>query len=714
MKKAKMHTPNLTQENIARIRELFPNCVTEIKDPDAKPDAEVTVKYAIDFDLLKQELSGQIVEGPVERYQLNWPGKREALLAANAPIAKTLRPVREESVNFDTTENLFIEGDNLDALKLLQETYLGKVKMIYIDPPYNTGSDFIYNDDFAENSDEYLVRSNQKDEEGNRLIANSESNGRFHSDWLSMMYPRLKLARNLLSDDGVIFISIDDGESANLKRLMDEIFGEQNFIDTISVEMSTTSGPKTVNAQQGTIVKNTEFVHVYKKTASFDVMPHIPLLDGIDSFDTHYSIWLNEDGTLGRLSDAMLADEQLGPVIRRYGLLDRDGFSIKNIDKLLVVTDEAKAFINRNLMKIARIDRPPVSAEGRSTEVGRWVTFKADHRTYLLTTLSNGTLQALMPLSLNYRMSDDYKPRFGRTVIRGDLWKGFHQDMGNVAKEGTMPFANGKKPVRLIKQLIKWSNIQANGVILDFFAGSATTAHAVMQLNAEDGGNRKFILVQLPEECDPKSEAYKAGYKTIADIAKERIRRAGKKIQEQLNTKDAPAPKKEKKADGEGLFDAGVVEDGTDPETARNASASRQLDIGFRVLKVDSSCMADVYYTPDQTNQDQLTGLVENIKPDRTEEDLLFQVLLDWGVGFSYPIVRERIEKLDVFFVGGNSLAACFAKDGRITEKLVEQIAERSPMRVVFRDAGFKSDSVRINVEQIFKQKSPKTEIRTI
>jgi adenine-specific DNA-methyltransferase len=669
MEKLKMHSPNLTQHNIARMRELFPSCVTEAKDVQGK------MKYVIDFDLMKQELSGQIVEGPQERYQLNWPGKREALLTANAPIAKTLRPVREQSVDFDTTRNLFIEGDNLDALKLLQETYLGKVKIIYIDPPYNTGSDFVYEDDFAEDSDTFLKRSNQKDENGNRLVANTEANGRFHSDWLTMMYARLKLARNLLSDDGAIFVSIDDSETANVKHLLDEVFGEQNFIDTIAVEMSTTSGPKTVNAQQGTIVKNVEFVHVYRKSAEFDKINHIPLLDGIATYDTHYSAWMNEDGTLGSLGEKLLANDKVNAEINQYGLLSRGTFSVNSMDKLLTVSEAARTFVDNNLDKIARIDRPPVSAAGKSTQVGYWQAFEADHRTYFLTTLANGTLQALMPLSLNYRMSDDYKPKFGRTVIRGDLWKGFHQDMGNVAKEGGIAFSNGKKPIRLIRQLIKWANNTRDGIILDFFSGSATTAHAVMIQNALDGGNRKFIMVQLPEECDEKSEAFKAGFKTIPEISKERIRRAGKEIR-----------------DENPLFTG---------------------DIGFRVLKVDTSNMADIYYIPDNVEQKKLLDAVNNIKPDRNNpEDLLFQVLLDWGVDLTLPIRKEKIQGKNIFFVDENALVACF--DTSVSEDLVKELAGKKPLRVVFRDNGFESDAVKINVDQIFKQLSPSTEVKSI
>ncbi len=670
MEKLRITSPDLTAANIGKIAELFPGVVTETLDAEGNPT------WAIDFDLLRQELSDHVIEGPQERYQLDWPGKREALFAANAPIAKTLRPVREESVDFDTTKNLFIEGDNLDALKLLQESYLGKVKLIYIDPPYNTGKDFIYEDDFAETTSEYLNRSGQADANGAKLIANPESSGRFHSNWLSMIYPRLKLARNLLADDGVIFASIDDGESANMKRLLDEVFGEQNFIDTISVEMSTTSGPKTVNAQQGTIVKNVEFVHVYRRSINFERKSHTPLLDGVSSYDTHYSLWLGEDGSLCALGDKMLADDKLGPEIRKYGFLERDKFSVNNMDKLLSVSELARDFIDSNLDKIARIDRPPVSANGRSTQVGHWESFESEHRTYLLTTLENGTLQALMPLMLNYRMSDDYKPRFGRTVIRGDLWKGFHQDMGNVAKEGDTAFSNGKKPVRLIKQLIRWANNTHDGIILDFFAGSATTAHATLQANADDGGNRRFIMVQLNEAPEPNSEVARAGYRTIAEVSRDRIRRAGRKIQQEAK------------------------------------GAGKSIDIGFRTLKVDSTNMVDVLRTPSETGQDLFPGLVDSVKPGRTGEDLLFQVLLDWGLELTMPIAVEQVEGHQVFIVEGDVLIACF--DTEISLDAVRAIAKRQPLRAVFCDSAFTADDARINAEQIFHEISPSTDVKAI
>ena len=670
VEKLKMHSPDLTERNIDKIAELFPAIVTETRDAGGNP------ARAVDFDALRQELAGHVVEGPLERYQLDWPGKRAAAFAANAPIAKTLRPVREESVDFDTTKNLFIEGDNLDALKLLQESYLGKVKLIYIDPPYNTGGDLIYEDDFAESVAGYLEKSEQQTTSGDRLVANPDSNGRYHSDWLDMMYPRLKLARNLLAEDGVIFVSIDDAESANLKVLLDEVFGRQNYLDTIVVEMSTTSGPKTVNAQQGTIVKNAEFVHVYKRSAAFDLVRHKPLLDGIDDFDTHYSVWLHDDGTLGSVANQMLADTAVGADIRRLGLSNKSGFSANKMDDLLAISDAAKVFVNLNLSRIARVDRAPVSAQGRTTAVGRWESFEADHRTYLLTTLENGSLQALIPLELNYRMSDDYKPRFGRTVIRGDLSKGFYQDMGNVGKEGGLAFSNGKKPVRLIKQLMKWANNTTGGIVLDFFAGSGTTAHAVMEANAEDGGERRFIVIQLDEKPEPKSEVAAAGFSTISAYSRERLRRTGSQIARGLN-----------------------------PE-------SPSVDLGFRTLRVASTNMADVHLSPDATKQPDLLSTVASVKAGRNGEDLLLQVLLDWGLEAGLPIDRWSIDGREVYAVADDALIACFADD--ISDSVVREIAARRPLRAVFLDAGFSTDAARINTEQILREVSAETEVRAI
>jgi len=670
MEKLKMHSPDLTEQNIDRIAELFPQVITETLDADGNPTR------AIDFDALRQELSDHIVEGPEERYQLDWPGKRAAAFAANAPIAKTLRPVREESVNFDTTRNLFIEGDNLEALKLLQESYLSKVKLIYIDPPYNTGGDLIYDDDFAESAAEYLEKSGQQSATGDRLVANPDSNGRYHSDWLDMMYPRLRLARNLLADDGVIFVSIDDAESANLKALLDEVFGRQNYLDTIVVEMSTTSGPKTVNAQQGTIVKNVEFVHVYKRSAAFDSVSHTPLLDGIDDYDTHYSVWLSDDGSLGSVGDQLQADPKVGADIQRFGLAGSSGFTVNKMNDLLALSEAARKFVKSNLSRIARVDRAPVSAQGRATEVGQWEKFEADHRTYLLTTLQNGNLQALIPLELNYRTSDDYKPRFGRTVIRGDLWKGFYQDMGNVGKEGGLAFSNGKKPVRLIKQLMKWANNTTDGIVLDFFSGSGTTAHAVMEANAEDGGNRRFILVQADETPDPKSEVAAAGFDTIAAYSRERLRRSAAQVDRRLDL------------------------------------ASPSVDLGFRAMRIDTTNMADVHVSPDEAGQAELLATIESVKPDRSGEDLLFQVLLDWGLDAGLPIDSGSIDGREFFAVADDALIASFADE--VSDSVVQEIAKRHPLRAVFLDAGFATDAARINAEQIFREVSPETEVRAI
>ena len=658
--KLPLTSPNLTRENIDWVFNRFPNVVTEGKDDNGK------LVRVVDFDALRQELSENIVEGSQERYSLDWPGKREAMLTANTPVTKTLRPLREESENFDKTRNLFIEGDNLDALKILQETYLGKVSMIYIDPPYNTGKDFIYKDNFTGDKQEYLENTGQVDEAGGKLVANPDTNGRYHSDWLSMMYPRLKLARNLLANDGVIFASIGDEESANLKRMLADIFGENNFVDTIAVELSTTSGPKTVNAQQGTIVKNVEFIHIFKRSDKFEEIRRKPLFDGIKTYDTHYNTWMNEDGSLSSLTEKLLSDEAVNTDIDLYGLGRGKGFSLKSIDKLMSISEATRTFINENLEKIVRIDRAPISANGQSTEVGYWKPFDVDHRTYYLTSLSNGKLQALMPLSLNFRMSDDYKPSFGRTVIRGDLWKGFYQDMGNVAKEGGIAYSNGKKPVRLIEQLTKWCNVPADGIVLDFFAGSGTTAHSVLQINASDQMRRKYILVQLDEKPNVKSAEAKAGVKSIADLTKERIRRAGKKILEE------------------------------------NPDQVGKLDIGFRALKIDDSNMNDVYYSPSDLAQTNLLDTVEHIKSDRTSEDLLFQVMLDWGVDLSLPIVRETIENKTVFSVGENDLVACFEMN--VTENLVKTMASKKPLRAVFRDDGFSSDDMKINADQLFKQ----------
>jgi adenine-specific DNA-methyltransferase len=651
MDKLKLHTSDFTDENIKRIANLFPNCVTEDRDDKGN------IKKSIDFDLLRQELSKNIVEGPQERYQLNWPGKREALLTANAPIAKTLRPCRKESVDFDATQNLFIEGDNLDTLKLLQETYLGKIKMIYIDPPYNTGNDFIYEDDFAETSEEFFKKSNQKDEEGNRLVANTESNGRFHSDWLSMMYPRLKLARTLLCDDGVIFISIGDDEIDSLRKVCSEIFSENNFVSQVTRIAKRTSN-------KGTHFRPTkDYVLVYAK--------NIALLSefGIkkDRTEDDYK-FVDEDGRKYKKSGASLYQPSLDSrPNQRYYIEAPDGSLI--IPPGNVFPEEKK-------------DAAKVKPLSNGDKVWRWSVDTYLKQKHLLIFTEGSSQNPLVDENGNQSKWNIYPKVFFDEDIEATLHPEdviYDYPNSQATKELnalSIPFSFSK-PTGLLTFLLRLINGK-DSLVLDFFSGSATTAHAVLQLNAEDGGNRKFIMIQLPEKTDENSEAHKDGYKTIADIGKERIRRSGKKIKEE------------------------------------NAMTAPDLDVGFRVLKVDSSNMQDVYYNPDAYSQDTLFKMADNIKPDRTDEDLLFQVLLDWGVDLSLPIVKEKISGNDVFFVSKNALAACFTRKGEITEDFCKELAKREPLRVVFRDSGFKDDSMKINVEQIFKLMSPHTEVKTI
>lgn len=645
MQKLKMHSPDMTQEHIARIRELFPNCVTEARGKDG------SLRLSVDFDLLRQELSGSIVEGPQERYHLDWPGKREAMLAANAPIAKTLRPCREESVDFNTTKNLFIEGDNLDALKLLQETYLGKVKMIYIDPPYNTGNDFIYNDDFNESSEEYLIASNQKDDYGNKLIANNESNGRFHSDWLSMVYPRLKIARNLLSSDGSIFISCDDHEMEHIKKICSDIFGESNFLSVIIWQKRITpENRRSFSFEHDYLVVFTKDKERYSKDSH--------LLPMTDTYKERYKNPDNDPRGTWQSVPA-IAQAGHGTQSQFYTLITPDGRKLNPPSGCCwrYTEQKMKEQINDNRIWFGQDGKgvPRIKKFFNETKQG----------------ITPSTLWLADEVGANEHAKKDLSLLFEKKVV-----------------------FDSPKPVTLIKKCLSFSTNAESDIILDFFAGSSTTAHAVMQLNAEDGGKRQFIMVQLPEACDDKSEAYKAGYKSIADISKERIRRAGRKIKEELTAKQA----KQNSEQGSLL--------------AESSSASHDLDTGFRVLKVDSSNMADVFYTPDALQQSLLDLSTDNIKPGRTPEDLLFQVLLDWGVELTLPIRKESIQGKTVFFVDDNALVACF--DRGIDEALVRELAVCAPLRVVFRDNGFVSDAVKINVEQIFRQLSPGTEVRCL
>ena len=624
MDKLKMHSPDLSQDNIAKIRELFPGCVTEAED------ANGNLRLAVDFDQLRQELSDSIVEGPQERYHLNWPGKREALVTANAPIAKTLRPCREESVDFDTTQNLFIEGDNLEALKLLQETYLGKVKMIYIDPPYNTGRDFIYRDNFAIDAEEFLAQSKQADDRGNRLITNTSANGRFHSDWLKMLFPRIKLAKNLLSDEGVIFISIDDEEYSSTQKICSEIFGEENFVETFVWIKKTAPNNVVIGSVH-------EYVLVYAKNAE---ALNLHLLPRNPDKDKSYKNPDNDPRGLWKPDNLTAAA--------------KGGRSTPSLIYSIVNPSTGEAFhppegrmwaVNKEEMD-KKIAEGTVywGKDGRGRPMDKRFLSQTRQGSVAATLLSN--------VGSNSSASKELQTLF----------------------EGYVVFET-PKPTSLIKHLATIAT-KDEDLALDFFAGSGVLAHSIASLNATDGGSRKSISVQLPEEVPATSDAGKLGFSNIAEISKERIRRAGQKILE-----------------GE-------------------CHPNWNKDVGFRVLKIDTSNMQDVYYTPDQTDQKSLLDAVDNIKPDRTSEDLLFQVLVDWGVDLTLPISSETIQGKKVFIVDDNALAACF--DTGVTEELVKELASREPLRVVFRDNGFVSDAVKINVEQIFKQLSPMTDVKAI
>lgn len=647
MNKLDLETPDFVAANAARLAELFPNCVTETKQPDG------TLKRAIDLDLLRQELSEDIVEGPQERYRLDWPGKREALALANAPIRKTLRPCKDESVDFDTTQNLYIEGDNLDALKLLQETYLGKIKMIYIDPPYNTGNDFIYDDDFSMTRSDYQESSGQLDEEGRALFdeekwkQNSTSIGRFHSEWLSMMYPRLKLARNLLREDGVIFISIDDGELANVRRICDEVFGDSNFRSDIAWQKRYTRSNNTVDFT--TVI---EHILVFSKSDQFVVN----LLPRTKEADDRYT---NPDkDPRGAWKGASF----LNPATPSQRPNLCYPIENQNTGKITNPTSNAWRRSRSEFDKLAAENLLYWGIDGKS-DVPAIKMFLSEAR--------------------------------GITPI--NFWS--HEYAGNT-DQGTADLRllmeakifDNPKPVQLIHRVLQHGT-SSDSLVLDFFSGSATTAHAVMQLNAEDGGTRRHIMVQLSEPCDEKSEAFKAGYKTIAETGKERIRRAGKKIRTELEEKLLKELK------------------GSEEHNSLKARLA-SLDTGIRVFKIDSSNMADVFYQPDELTQDKLALQVDNLKPHRSAEDLLFQILLDWGVDFALPVIEENILKRRVFFVAENALAACF--DTCLDEAFVKELAKRQPLRAVFRDSGYANDATKINIEQIFKAISPHTDLKSI
>ena len=607
-----MQTTDVVDENVKRIGELFPNCLTEVKDEKGRP------QVAIDFDQLRQELSKNIVEGPEERYQFTWPDKRNAIRLANAPTTDTLRPCREESVDFDNTQNLYIEGDNLQVLKLLRENYLGKVKMIYIDPPYNTGNDFVYNDNFDQDKQEYVHNSGQYDEQGNQLVTNTESNGRFHTDWLNMIYPRLKVAKDLLSEDGVIFISIDDNEQRNLKIICDEVFGESNFI-CICVWKSKSGGAN----DSRHIATDHEYVICYAR--------HSESLNTLMDKDAVVTTSYNQRDETGEYSLDRLDKQSLGYV--------------ESLDFPITGPDG----------KIYKVEH-----KNPSVKVARWRWSKETvAQRYNELVFKNGYVY-----TKNYKKETNIarslliEDRFGRTRTgKTDFTAMFET-----------AYFSAPKPVKLIYYLASILN-DKEIIVLDFFSGSATTAHAVMQLNAEDGGNRKFIMVQLPEATDEKSEAYKAGYKNICEIGKERIRRAGKKIKE-----DSPL-------------------------------TTQDLDTGFRVLKLDSSNMQDVYYTPAEFNERDL--FEDNIKPDRTEEDLLFQTMIDLGIELSAKIEQTQIAGKTVWNVSDGYLMACF--DEAVNETTITEIAKQQPYYFVMRDKSLANDNVADNFEQIFNHYSKDT-----
>ena len=621
MRKPKFETPDLTSENIEKIAALFPNCITEMLDEEHSTPEKKVYKRAVNFEMLKQMLSPDVVDGD-EAYEFTWVGKKAAIVEANKPIRKTLRPCVAESKDWDNTENLYIEGDNLEALKLLQESYLGKVKMIYIDPPYNTGNDFIYADDFKMESEEWKVESGEWSEEGDRLFKNTDTNGRFHSDWCSMIYSRLMLARNLLTDDGVIFISIDDNEVDNLRKICSEVFGATNFIATYLKQSKVGGG-----SDSKFVVKEHEYCLVYAKNINLTAEMFI-------EHNEEYLKRYKEIDEKGRFFWDTFARPGLKNPIH-YDIIAPDG-TVLNYGWI----HGKERFEQEQKEGIVRIVKK---------KDGSWsVQFK------------------------QYLNLSGKKPR-SMTMDFGGSIEGKNEVGSLFESEKTFSYP---KSTKFIKTLLSTIDCK-DSLILDFFSGSATTAHAVMQLNAEDGGHRKFIMVQLPEKCDEKSEAYKAGYKTICEIGKERIRRAGEKIlKEQLANNNSTLN-----------------------------SPNSKLDIGFRVLKLDSTNMKDVYYAPCDYDQDFLHQLESNIKDDRTDLDLLFGCLIEWGLPLSLPYKSEQLGGCTVHTYNDGDLIACF--DANVPESVVKEIAQRKPLRAVFRDSGFASSPEKINMFEIFKLYMP-------
>lgn len=637
MDKLRMQSSNGVEDNITKIAQLFPDCVTETVD-----ERSGQPKHLIDFEKLKQNLSDSVISERAERYQFTWPDKSKAILLANSPINATLRPCREDSVDFDNTQNLYIEGDNLDVLKCLKETYLHKVKMIYIDPPYNTGNDFVYEDDFAQSSEEYLANSGQFDEQGNRMFTNAESNGRFHTDWLNMIYPRLKVARDLLTDDGVIFISIDDNEVENLRKVCDEVFGEQNFVDCLHWKKK---------KQPSFLAKHTakvmEYVIVYAKNTF----------------------------KLEKLSVEKVSDSNKKVININNKISSRifkPGVRVKSEEQTGII--KAGVYTGRSMDVEYKNDI--YYENGRTTNEVEVVSKFSDSQSNIDTFIQKDLLYITKNFLLRRDVGEEAAEK--RKSIT-DLLLNDYGDNQESDKEFLELFDKKyfdyTKPIKLIYNLVK-SNFTEEGIILDFFSGSATTAHAVMQLNSEDGGNRKFIMVQLPEKTDEKSEAFKAGYKNICEIGKERIRRAGKKIK-----KESPL-------------------------------TTQDLDTGFRVLKLDSTNMQDIYYSPKDISQADLFSQVDNVKPDRTGEDLLFQVMLELGATLDSKIETTTVAGKTIYNVAEGYLVACFDPD--VTDDVVKSIAQMQPAYAVLRDTSMKDDSTATNFEQIFKTYSPDTVTRIL
>ena len=655
MEKLKMQTLNGVQNNIDKIAALFPNCITE------KRDETGNLVYAIDFDKLHQELSTEIVEGREERYQFTWPDKKKAILLANSPINATLRPCKEESVDFDHTQNLYIEGDNLDVLKCLKETYLGKVKMIYIDPPYNTGNDFVYEDDFAESTSEYLANSGQYDEQGNRLVTNSESNGRFHTDWLNMIYPRLKVARDLLTEDGVLFVSINDYELNNLDKICEELFGRENKLACFCWR---TDG----NFDNQARIKTChEYILLYAKNEK-----NIELPNTIDSniskssklFKAEIRNTIIKNGIKNPVSDVIIP---IGfPSEMESGIINNNNVTWPKYNEPI--------FVENNKTKNSAVATTGWASKGQLLDFIKnkfmpVIDSKGQQTSFVLT--KTGAIECIKKREKVSHVISVLNNLGGTQKATSD--------MGELGDYFDYP-----KPVSLINYITRMY-VNSYDLVLDFFSGSATTAHAVMQLNAEDHGNRKFIMVQLPERTDEKSQANKAGYKNICEIGKERIRRAGKKIQEELAAKQKE----------EDLF------------SDQDQDKEFKLDIGFRVLKLDSSNMEDVYYAPSEYSQNDLFAMTDNVKADRTPEDLLFQVMLELGATLDSKIEQSTIEGKTIFNVAEGYLVACFDTD--INDAVVTAIAKMTPQYAVFRDSSMSDDSTATNFEQIFKTYSQST-----